>query len=214
LPRRQSGAIDKAMSSSATPGPTRGKRIRRDPETTRGLILDAAERLMLEEGYAAVTTRRVAQDIGLNAATIHYYYPATDDLFAALHRRLTDRQAQALDAVRDSPDPLAAFWALQSGQAGTALGVEFLALAQHRKALRPLFAQATAAARRRLVEGLGQVLQTRSDGPTKAEIAALTTALVAIGRLLANEERVGLSEGHAEVRTLVANLLRSFRADG
>src|SRR4051794_39149253 len=75
------------------------KRVRRDPETTRTLILDTTERLMVEDGYAAVSSRRVAQELGLNAATVHYYYPTTDDLFIALHRRMTDRQLEELGTV-------------------------------------------------------------------------------------------------------------------
>jgi AcrR family transcriptional regulator len=36
------------------------KRTRRDPDSSRKLILDATEKIMLEDGYASVTTRRVA----------------------------------------------------------------------------------------------------------------------------------------------------------
>ncbi len=40
---------------------TREKRL----ERTRSLLLDAAEALMIEEGYVAVTSRRVAEQAGL-----------------------------------------------------------------------------------------------------------------------------------------------------
>jgi AcrR family transcriptional regulator len=192
------------MTRASDPAPARTRRIRRDPDTTRALILDAAERLMVEEGYASVSSRRVAHDIGLNAATVHYYYPATDDLFVALHRRMTDRQVAELEAVLAAEKPLEAFWALQSGEGQSALGVEFLALANHRKALARVFAQSTDAARRSFAARLA----TASGGALDADEAlALVTALTAIGRLLANEARVGLGAGHAEVRRLVADLL-------
>src|SRR5690348_5672042 len=115
---------------------------------TRKLILDTTEKLMVEEGYAAVSSRRVAQELGLNAATVHYYYPTTDDLFIALHRRMIDRQIEALEAVLASDDPLEAFWIFQSGWSQTALGVEFLALSNHRKAIRDTLAAFTSDARR------------------------------------------------------------------
>ena len=38
----------------------------------RSGILDATEYLMLAEGYAAVSTRRVAKQLGLAAGLIHY----------------------------------------------------------------------------------------------------------------------------------------------
>ena len=43
-------------------------RNRQEPSISRALILDATEQLMVSEGYAAVTTRRVASLVGLTAA--------------------------------------------------------------------------------------------------------------------------------------------------
>lgn len=179
------------------------KRVRRDPETTRRLILDATEKLMVEEGYAAVSSRRVAQELGLNAATVHYYYPTTDDLFIALHRRMTDRQLEDLGQVLAAGDPLEAFWNFQSGWAQTALGVEFLALSNHRKSIRDVLAGSTDDARAAQTERLDAALRKTACDPAVLPPVALATILVAIGRLLANEERVGITRGHEEVRTVV-----------
>ncbi len=56
---------------------------------------------MLEEGYAAVTSRRVAAQAGLKPQLVHYYFRTMDDLFLAAYRRRADqgleRLAQALD---------------------------------------------------------------------------------------------------------------------
>lgn len=177
--------------------------MRRDPETTRGLILDATERLMAEEGYAAVSSRRVAQELGLNAATVHYYYATTDDLFVALHRRMTDRQLDELAKVIDAANPLEAFWKFQSGWASTALGVEFLALSNHRKSIRELLAASTDEARGAQTKRLEAALGRQTGDCAVLPPVALATILVAIGRLLANEERVGITRGHAEVRAFV-----------
>lgn len=187
------------------------KRIRRDPETTRGLILDATERLMVEEGYAAVSSRRVAQELGLNAATVHYYFPTTDDLFIALHRRMTDRQLEAVETVLASEDPLKAFWSFQSGWSQTALGVEFLALSNHRKAICDTLAGFTNDARRTQTERLMAAVRGLSVDPAVLPPIALTTILVAVGRLLANEERVGITEGHAEVRAFTEWALKTVK---
>lgn len=188
------------------------KRIRRDPETTRTLILDATERLMVDEGYAAVTSRRVAQELGINGATVHYYYPTTDDLFIALHKRMTQRQLAEFEQVLEADDPLAALWTFQSGWAQSALGVEFLALANHRKSIRDVLANTTDEARDAQTQALAGISGQSAIDPQILPPIALTTILVAVARTLANEERVGITRGHEEVRTFVrwglANLRR------
>ena len=73
------------MTSAA---PTR--RIGAEDSKTRAQLLDAAERLLLEEGYAAVTSRRVAAKAGLKPQLVHYYFRTMDDLFVAVFRRRAD----------------------------------------------------------------------------------------------------------------------------
>lgn len=187
------------------------KRVRRDPETTRRLILDTAERVMVEEGYAAVSSRRIAQELGINGATVHYYYPTTDDVFIALHKRMTERQLVEFEQVLAAADPLAALWDFQSGWAQSALGVEFLALANHRKSIRDVLAGATDDARDAQGEALGRVAGRSGIDPAILPPIALTTILVAVARTLANEERVGITRGHREVRAFVEWALASLR---
>jgi TetR/AcrR family transcriptional regulator len=50
-------------------------------------LLDVTEQVMLADGYAAVTSRRVAADAGITAALVHYYFSTIDDLFLAVIRR-------------------------------------------------------------------------------------------------------------------------------
>lgn len=185
----------------------RKKRIRRDPDTTRKLILDAAEKVMLEEGYAAVSSRRVAQDIGVNGATVHYYYPTTDDLFIALHERMTDQQLVELQAVLAQPEPLQALWDFQSNWGQSALGVEFIALSNHRKAIQSVLAITTDEARDRQADALERAVAGAGVDTSVISPLALTTILVALARTLANEERVGITRGHDEVRALVSRTL-------
>jgi AcrR family transcriptional regulator len=180
----------------------KSKRIRRDPDTTRGLILDVTERIMVDEGYAAVSSRRIAQEIGLNPATVHYYYRTTDDIFIALHRRMTERQVKEFADVLAAKSPLAALWAFQSGWSKSALGVEFIALSNHRKNIREVIATFSNDARERQAAALTRAIGTLFD-PEILPPIALTTILIALARTLANEERVGITRGHQEVRNAV-----------
>jgi AcrR family transcriptional regulator len=188
----------------------RPKRIRRDPETARAMILDATERVMVEDGYAAVSSRRIAQDLGLNAATIHYYYPATDDLFVALHARMTARQVAGLEAVAAADSPIEALWKFQSDWDQTALGVEFIALSNHRKSLRSVLAAVSDRAREAQARSLARIAKDIRIDPAILPPIALATILMAIARMLTNEERVGITRGHREVRTFVEWGLRKI----
>ena len=103
---------------------------------TRSRLLAVAERLMVEEGHAAVTSRRIAQEAEVTSPLVHYYFRSMDDLFVELLEKIAaenlDRQEQALA----SPRPLHALWKLTSHPAGAAATAEFAALAVHRPAVR------------------------------------------------------------------------------
>ena len=91
---------------------------------------------MLQEGYAAVTSRRVASIAGLKPQLVHYYFRTMDDLFLALFRRRAEQGLERQRQALASPQPLWALWDLSRDPRGTALTMEFVALANHRKAIR------------------------------------------------------------------------------
>ena len=97
------------------------RRSRQEDSKTRIALLDAAQELMLEEGYAAVTSRRVAARAGLNTGLVYYYFGPMDELFVALFQRraewMLERQAQALA----SEQPLWALWDVIHNEANSAL---------------------------------------------------------------------------------------------
>jgi len=45
------------------------------------IILDTAERLFLEKGFAATSTTQIAKVVGCNQALIHYYFRTKENLF-------------------------------------------------------------------------------------------------------------------------------------
>ena len=64
---------------------TSSKAGTRDTATRRALI-QATAQVMLQEGYAAATSRRVAAQAGVKPALVHYYFPSMDDLYLAVLR--------------------------------------------------------------------------------------------------------------------------------
>ena len=69
---------------------------------------------MLEEGYAAATSRRVAAKAGVKPALVHYYFPSMDDLFLAVLREGAETNlVRQREALADD-EPLHALWKLNN----------------------------------------------------------------------------------------------------
>lgn len=59
------------------------------PTATPERILQAAEALFIEHGYAATSLRAVTAGAGVNLAAVHYHFGSKEGLFqAAIHRRM------------------------------------------------------------------------------------------------------------------------------
>lgn len=74
------------------------------PKDTRAMILEAARRCLLADGYAAMSTRKVADEAGVPLSQIHYHFGSKDDLILSLLRSedegLVARQAEAFASDR------------------------------------------------------------------------------------------------------------------
>lgn len=182
--------------------PPKKRRSNRGAES-RNTILNAAKKLMLEEGYAAVSTRRVARVAGLKPPLVHYYFPTTDDLFLALFRRSADSELEKLDDALHSPQAVMSLWETYCNQDQTTLAIEFMALANHRKAIREEIAALTEQTRRRRAEALAALLDLEGIKPENFSTTGLTVLLIGIARTLVMEGGLGISLGHNEARDFV-----------
>lgn len=91
---------------------------------------------MLNDGYAAISSRSVAAAVGIQAPLVHYYFASIDDLFVAVLQRRAGRNVERMAEALASDAPLRAWWEQASDPRGTALFVELLAAANHRAALK------------------------------------------------------------------------------
>jgi TetR/AcrR family transcriptional regulator len=163
---------------------------------------------MLDEGYAAVTSRRVAAQAGLKPQLVYYYFRTMDDLFLALFRRRAEqglqRQAQALE----SSQPLWALWDLSRDSRGTALTMEFIALANHRKAIRSEIASVAERLRAEQAAGLESVLTAYGIDAEQCPPMVFAVLLSSISRFLVIEhEALDMSSGHDETVAFVEGIL-------
>jgi AcrR family transcriptional regulator len=54
-------------------------------------LLDAAERVLVDAGYAGITTRRLAEEAGVNHGLVHYYFGSLENLLVRTLERFTER---------------------------------------------------------------------------------------------------------------------------
>jgi AcrR family transcriptional regulator len=183
------------------------RRVGTETSRTRALLLDVTERLLVEESFAAVTSRRVAAEAGVNAALVHYYFPALDDLFVAVYKRRTERLVQRLTEDLRTDQPLWAMWEYNSDRTGTALASEFLALANHRRAIRAEIAEVAERLHAMQLDALSGVLERYPIDTEVVTPAAVVMLMVAIPRAMVIEEALGMTGGHQETRALVEHFL-------
>ncbi len=178
-----------------------------DESPARTALLDAAERIMLEEGYAAVTSRRVAAEAGLNPGLVYYYFGPMDTLLIEVFRRragrMVERQAEALA----SEQPLWALWDLIRDQTNTALNLEFLALGNHRKAIKSELKKFSVRFRRMQFDGLAKVLAEHGIDTKLWPPEAVMLFMDGVTRFMLEEDSYGLNLGHAQAEAVVERLI-------
>jgi AcrR family transcriptional regulator len=177
---------------------------------TRSALLDAAQQLMVEEGYASVTTRRVAAKAGLKPQLVYYYFHSMDDLFISLVRRGAEHNVQRLRQALAAPQPLRALWAINYDPAGAAFRMELTALANHRKAIRSEIAGYAEQFRRLQVETLTEILARAGIDPETFPPAVAPLLITSVSQILLLEREIGMTVGHAEALALVESLLTRF----
>jgi AcrR family transcriptional regulator len=183
-----------------------------DP-TARSALLDAAQQLMLDEGYAAVTARRVATKAHVNSALVFYYFQTMDGLFIALFQRGAESSFERLQTALTSEQPLWGFWEMIHDRSGSALTMEFIALANHRKSIRKVIAEYSRKFRRAQLETLSSVLTGYGLDPSQWPASSVVLVLSGISRFLLMEEAFEVDIGHAETINLIEAQIRSLEGD-
>ncbi|HIE87976.1 MAG TPA: TetR/AcrR family transcriptional regulator [Pseudomonadales bacterium] len=61
------------------------------PQNTRQQIIDAATRLLIEEGAGGFSVRKVAQGALISLGNLQYHFPTKNDLFYGLFEQVKDR---------------------------------------------------------------------------------------------------------------------------
>lgn len=81
-------------------------RPRLHTELTASALLDAAERLLREQGLDALTVRRVAEAVGATTRSVYSTYGSKEALLAALGSRAFDMLADTVRSLPVTDDPV------------------------------------------------------------------------------------------------------------
>lgn len=170
-------------------------------------LLDATEDIILNEGYAAVSSRSVAARVNINAPLVHYYFPRIDDLFAAVLRRRAEQMVARMTAALASPEPLRAWWDLASDPQGSTLLAEMVAAANHRPALRAEVGKVAHEVRRLQIDALDAILADYGIDPEEFPPALIAATVQGLAYAIVMEETADFDTSHAEARAAMARLL-------
>jgi AcrR family transcriptional regulator len=73
-------------------------------------LLDAAEQLLVEVGYAGITTRKLAERAGVNHGLVHYYFGAMEELLLRVVERFTDALIERQRVMYSADAPFIEKW--------------------------------------------------------------------------------------------------------
>ena len=178
-------------------------------EATREALIEATAQIMLAEGYAAATSRRVAAKAGVKPALVHYYFPSMDDLFVAVLRDKAEgnlgRQREAIAEAQ----PLHALWQLNNAH-DAQLFTEFLAMANHRTAIRSEIV-AYAMRFRDLEEGVVTLaLKARGVDLDLFPPVVMSMIMGGLARIVLHEHGLGITRGHDQAIAFIERCLERF----
>lgn len=190
------------------------RRIGAESSASRAKLVRAAEKLLISEGYAAVTSRKVAAAAGLKPQLVHYYFLSMEDLYLEVFRWRADQALTHLEAVLSSPTPLTDLWRFSNDPNWIALSIEFTALANHRKNIRSEIARYAELFRERQMEVMTAALDRVGFDREQISPVVALVLMNALSRILAMEAGLGVESGHTETQEWVAGWLRKIEPEG
>jgi AcrR family transcriptional regulator len=149
----------------------------------------------------------VAARADLKPQLVHYYFRTMDDLFLEVFRRRAEANVARVERAIAADGSLQALWQLNADPRGARFNIEFVALANHRKAIRDEIARYAERYRAAQLEAVTNALATL--GWTEDEMPPIVALLMITGltQVLALEEALGVTAGHDTTRSFVESTL-------
>ena len=175
-------------------------------------LLDAAERLLIDVGYARITTRRLAEQAGVNHGLVHYYFGSNENLLVRALERFTERLLARQRDLYASEMPFADKWRtamsylVSEDVAYEKIWLELQALAWNNADLRRRLARVNAEWRAVLTEAFEE---PHRELGIELPLGALVSLVMTFNLGVIVERLGGIETGHAELLEWIDGWLSS-----
>ena len=184
-------------------------------ETNVEAFLDAAERLLVREGAAGISTRQLATEAGQNHGLVHYYFGSVDELLLQTLERFSGRVMDRQRAMYGSDVPFAEKWRTAMGYIEEDLvagypkvWAELEALAWNHPEMRKRLNAVNERWRSLLRDALADAIDEYGlDASFSAE--ALAALVMQFQKGMLNERLLGFDRGDAELLAAIDRWLTS-----
>jgi AcrR family transcriptional regulator len=177
------------------------KTATRPGHETEQALLDAAERLLVENGAAGITTRRVAEEAGANHGLVHYYFGSVEQLLVRVLERFTERLIERQRELYAADLPFLEKWRtamayLEEDRPYQKIWFELQALAWNRPELQERLIRVHAEWRDVLLEAFAPV---RDELELDLPLEALVSLVYTFNKGIMLERLSGIETGHREL---------------
>lgn len=182
-------------------------------------FLDAAERLLVTEGYAGVSVRRLAEQAGANHGLVHYYFGSMEELFLRVLERFTDRLLARHRAMYAADAPFIEKWRaamsyldedLESGY--QKIWFELQAMAWNHPEMRERIARVNAEWREVLDEAFTRAMDEYGLDQARFPVPAIVSLVFTFNQGIMLERLTGVSAGHRELLAAIDAELEALEA--
>ncbi len=173
----------------------------------REALLDAAERLLVEVGYARISARRLAREAGLNLGLVHYHFGSMENVFLEALERFTGRLIKRQKALYATDLPFIEKWRKAMGYllgADLSSGyekvwLELQAMAWNRPELGRRLARVNARWRAVLTRAFGEAMREYELDPDVFPLDAVVSLVMTFNLGVMLERHTGVFAGHREL---------------
>jgi TetR/AcrR family transcriptional regulator len=165
-------------------------------------LLDAAERLLVEVGYAGITTRAVAEEAHVNHGLVHYYFGSMENLLVRVLERFTERLTARQRALYAADVPFIEKWRqamrylVGEDVAYEKIWLELQALAWNQRDLQERVARVNDEWRGVLTEAFEE---PRRRYGIEMPLEALVSLVMTFNEGIILERAQGITSGHSEL---------------
>jgi AcrR family transcriptional regulator len=185
---------------------------------TEDAFLDAAERLLIDVGYAGISTRRLAEAAGANHGLVHYYFGSMENVFVRVLERFTERLVARQRAMYARSDISGAEkWRTAMGflESDLAAGypkiwLELQALGWNRPDIAERVAEVNREWRDVLTDAFDRMMGEYGVDREQFPLAALVSLAMTFNEGIMVERLSGISAGHGELMEMVGRWLASL----